>query len=139
MQTWVRDLAFQKQLELGGLAAVPAISKALQDNHHLFATLNALLKAGPSAATPEIVRGVSQVLDECNAGHQADLAYRASLAIGSGVQDVIERNRGKLTPWFAFSASIRARGLGAEAVLGLLRRIELRMPIGSLQSARKPA
>jgi HEAT repeat protein len=98
MQTWVRDLAFQKQLELGGLAAVPAISKALQDNHHLFATLNALLKAGASAATPEIVRGVSQALDECNAGHQADLAYRALLAIGSGAQDVIERNRASSRP-----------------------------------------
>jgi HEAT repeat protein len=125
MTSWIRDLAFQKQLTLGGAAALPAIVRSLRDKAHLTAALNALIELGPAAATPDIVQGVAKLLGERKPGRDADLAYRTLVMLGSASHEAIARNRDKLTPWFAFAASARSHGLDGGSLLDLLRRIEL--------------
>jgi HEAT repeat protein len=125
MTPWIRDLAFQEQLTLGGTAALPAITKSLNDKTHLNAALHALMELGPAAASPGIVQGVARHLGECRPGRDADLAYRTLVTLGYGSHEAIASNRSKLTPWFAFAASARSHGLDAGGLLDLLRRTEL--------------
>jgi hypothetical protein len=122
---WIGECAFRKPLKLGPQSAIPAISNALHENVHVGAAFEELNALGPSAATPEIVSAISRFLSDCKPGSQADVAYRTLVALGCGNLDVVGRNRGKLSPFYAFSASIRQRGIDGTGLLGLLQRMEL--------------
>jgi hypothetical protein len=125
MMPWIRDLAFEKQLTLGGESALPAIARSLNEKVHVSAALNALLKLGPAAATPDIVQGVAKLLSECKPGRDADMAHRVLVTLGYGSHEAVARNQDKLTPWSAFAASARLRGLDGARLLDLLKRIEM--------------
>jgi len=122
---FIGERAFEKLLKLGSQSALPAISNALRENVHVGAAFKALNALGPSAATPEVISAIGRFLSECKPGPQADMAYRTLVALGCGNLDVAERNRDKLSSFYAFFASIRLRGLDGAGALDLLQRMEL--------------
>lgn len=122
---FIGEHAFEKLLKLGSQSALPAISNALRENVHVGAAFKALNALGPSAATPEIVSAIDRFLRECKPGRQADMAYRALVALGCDNLDVVKRVRYKLSSFYVFFASIRLRGLDGAGVLDLLLRMEL--------------